>query len=487
MEEREKNINDCTDGQGYEQDLQTQETVYVDGACGQRAGDIPTPPRNAYVCYSDGSSSKGNPYVAARPYAAGNTKEKKKLNKTNVVLVSLVVVFFVACVTLGTMVAINLNAITATEDNGTVSETEKKDGDLDEGNNLSVPSVIGLAPIPEGGYDSLTELYKKCAPSCVSILCTVEYNNGFYVQEGQSLGSGFVVSGNDTETGDESYYIITNHHVIEGAKSITVRFYDNTDYEATLIGSDEMTDIAVLTIDKEDMVPLEIGDSDSLEVGQWVVAIGTPSDEELAGTMSYGIISGVNRELEFTNSYGTVIKTMTVIQTTATLNPGNSGGPLINMAGQVVGINALKLSEEYEGIGFALPSTSAMDIINSLITYGEVVDGVGSFAEASAQLGITGITVNKEIIEEYRLDENCPNGVLVVSMTRGTSVYRAGLSVDDIITKFNGKDISTMEELKAELASLKAGTTVELTFYRMARGGIEGQYHTISFKLDAAS
>ena len=219
-------------------------------------------------------------------------------------------------------------------------------------------------------------------------------------------------------------------------------------------------------------------------MGQWVIAIGTPSGEEFAGTMSYGIISGVNREVEVTNSYGTLVKTMTVLQTTAALNSGNSGGPLINMAGQVVGINFMKFTQDYEGMGFSLPSTSAMNIINNLIAFGEVVDRQDSFVVGQGQLGISGMNVDEDVIRVYNLDEDSPHGVMVTDVSRGTAVYDAGLSLFDIITEFNGVEIDSITTLQAEIAKTNAGSEVELKFYRPGRRNEKGEYHTITFKLD---
>jgi len=348
----------------------------------------------------------------------------------------------------------------------------------------SVEEIISIAPMPEQNFDNLVEVYQNCVDSCVTILCEVEYSNGFYTQTGESLGSGFIIKGVKDEK--EGFYIVTNHHVVDGAKKVEVKYNDGKIYKATVLGSDELTDIAVLSTERTDVKPIEMGDSKKLMVGQTVVAIGTPSAEELQNTMSYGIISGLNRELQMTNDYGTVVKTMTVIQTTATLNPGNSGGPLINMYGQVIGINAMKLMEDYEGIGFALPSTEASYIINSLIQHGVVVGGGDSFASGTAQLGISGYTVTDEVRAQLSLGEDCPNGVVVINVSRGTAVYEAGLSIYDVITKFNGKDVESIEQLKSMLAECKAGQEVTMTYYRIGRRGEPSGYRAIEFKLDTA-
>ena len=348
----------------------------------------------------------------------------------------------------------------------------------------SVEEIITINPLPGETYDDLVAVYESCSDSCVTILCTVEINTGFYPHTGQSLGSGFIIEGE--KDGEDGFYIVTNHHVIDGATEIQVKYNDGKLYKATLLGSDELTDIAVLKTDRTDVKPIEMGDSKNLKVGQTVVAIGTPSAEELQNTMSYGIISGLNRDIKMTNDYGTVVKTMTVIQTTATLNPGNSGGPLINMAGQVIGINAMKLMQDYEGIGFALPSTEASYIINCLIQYGKVIDNGESFVSGTAQLGISGYTVTDSIRDQFDLGDDCPDGVVVINVSRGTAVYQAGLSIYDVITEYNGTKITSIEELKGLIEKSKAGAEVSLTFYRLGRRGEESGYHTIKFKLDTA-
>ncbi len=354
-----------------------------------------------------------------------------------------------------------------------------------------IPEIVKGAPLPEGGFDSMVDLYAQCSKSCVSVISTVEYeyNYGFYGDkvEGTSLGSGFIVEG--SKDGKTGYYIITNHHVIEDAKKIEVKFYGSEErHKAKLIGSDEATDIAVLTIEKTDLIPIPMGDSDALQVGQWVVAIGTPMDLELEGTMTYGIISGLNRRLDITNDNGTVIKTMTVIQTSAEINPGNSGGPLINMAGQVIGINAMKSGEDAESLGFALPATKALDIINQIIANGKVTNRENSYVTASAQLGISGATVNNELRDTYSLPDDAPNGVLIITVNRGTAVYEAGLSIYDIITEFDGVKVTSIEQLKELVSKRSAGDKVSMRYYRSGRKfGDVGGYVDCTFVLDGVA
>lgn len=325
---------------------------------------------------------------------------------------------------------------------------------------------------PSNGEMTLTELYEKVSNGCCSILCEYTSGSGWTQTSGTSLGSGFVI----TEDG----YIVTNHHVIENANKIEVVFYDDTKYEATLVGSDSICDIAVLKIEGS-FQPVELGDSNLCKVGNFVCAIGTPSDIQFAGTLTFGCISAINRDVSITNSSGIVIKTMTLIQTEATLNPGNSGGPLFNMYGQVVGINTLKLTSQYEGIGFSIPISGAKDIINQIIEFGYVKDNNGTVSQGAPYLGITPSDISEEDAAHY----NVPVGVLVYQIESTNSSYKAGLRRGDIIVEFAGEKVTSSNTLKTILGSKKAGETVKIKVYRDSTAG--GEYIEFDFKLDARS
>ncbi len=314
----------------------------------------------------------------------------------------------------------------------------------------------------------LKELYAKCSVSCATIY--VKMRGGY------SIGSGFVVS--------KEGYIVTNHHVVEGGSDISVIFYNGDTYTAQVVGSDSLSDIAVLRIDAENLVPIELGDSSKLEIGDSVFAIGTPYNMNLAGTMTTGVISGLERKIKVTNDFGTVTKTMTLIQTDSSINPGNSGGPLINMAGQVIGINSLKLSD-YEGIGFAIPISNALKIVNELIEYGEVRDYDGDLVIATPKLNITVANVS-DARAQYGIPDSAPEGCIVLQLTRNSAIYRAGLELYDIIVEFNGEDIDDKDDLNEELNKCKAGQSVTIKVYRISRDG-SGREYELTFKLDAAS
>ncbi|MBO7666176.1 MAG: PDZ domain-containing protein, partial [Clostridia bacterium] len=198
--------------------------------------------------------------------------------------------------------------------------------------------------------------------------------------------------------------------------------------------------------------------------------------------LTNGMISGVDRQFEVKDFYGRTEKIMKLIQTNAAINSGNSGGPLINMQGQVIGINVMKLVDEYEGLGFAIPMSSAVTVINNLIDYGKVVDRT-DLVTTPAKLGITAsaLSPNDENLRaEYDLPEDLPEGVLVIETTRSTAVYKAGLRNFDIITAFNGKKVEKFDDLKAELGKYSVGDKVTLTFYRFETG----EETTIEFVLE---
>lgn len=284
---------------------------------------------------------------------------------------------------------------------------------------------------------SLQAIYEKSIPSVASIIC--ELRGGF------ATGTGIVMS--------EDGYVITNFHVIDGATSIQVLLYDNQYYEAELIGGDEPTDLAVLKIQADDLIPAEFGDSDVLRVGDQVVAIGDPLGTELRGTMTDGIVSAINRDLEINGRH------MTLIQTNAALNSGNSGGPLINCYGQVIGINTVKMSgytstATVEGLGFAIPVSIAKPIIDELISRG--------YISGRPAIGIEGVTLDMRTQFFYDL----PSGIGVISVEEGSDAEAKGLLPDDVIVSFNGERVNTVEELAAAREGCAAGDTVDLIIFR---------------------
>lgn len=367
------------------------------------------------------------------------------------------------------------------------SQEEEHDGPQITSPGVSASSsnyVVYDSELKANGHLTIPEIAAKCSPSSVGIVSEVEvsytYPFGFGTQKGvsEASGSGFIYSADG--------YIITNHHVIENASKVTVILHDSTQYEAEVIGSDSLSDIAVLKITPDEsskLIPMEIGNSDELVVGESVVAIGCPAGIEFIGTVTDGIVSAINRNVEISDNYGSTQKTMTLIQTNATINHGNSGGPLINTRGQVIGINTLKLnSSSYEGIGFSIPMNGAMPIIKQLIEHGKVIERTQEdFAYGKGVIGITGSPISEDEAEYY----NIPLGVLVVQIDKSSSAARAGLRRGDIITHYNGKEVTSVQDINDAKGNARAGEEVTVTVYRDSESGLEsGETIDITFKLD---
>ena len=295
----------------------------------------------------------------------------------------------------------------------------------------------------------LQDIYSSVIDSVVSI--------SSMTSSGTSSGTGIIMSPDG--------YVITNHHVISGALVISVLTNDNREFEAALVGSDEMSDLAVLKIDARGLQAAEFGDSSKLRVGDSVVAIGDPLGVQLRGTMTNGIISAINRDLTVGD------RTMTLIQTNAALNNGNSGGPLINCYGQVIGINTVKMSSYYtasatvEGLGFAIPISVAKPIIDELIENGYVA--------GRPAIGISGDSLPTYYRAYYRL----PDGVYVTSVNDGSDAKAKGIREGDIVTAINGEVISSIDDLNTIKNQYAAGDEVTLTIYR------SGAYYEVTVTL----
>ena len=297
---------------------------------------------------------------------------------------------------------------------------------------------------------------EKVKPSIVGIKVEYQVTSMFLGQTGTatSQGSGIIIS--------EDGYIITNNHVISSSSSetnslfyelneaskITVTLYnDETEYEAQIVGTDEETDLAVIKIDKDGLTPAELGDSDSVKVGEFSMAVGNPLG--MQGSVTAGIISAVNREVTDSDN-----KKYVLIQTDAAINAGNSGGALVNSKGQVIGINTLKVQETgVEGMGFAIPINSAKPIVEQLIQYNKV---------KRPYIGITG----RDVDETTAKRNNIVEGVYVVSIDEYSAAELAGIKAGDVIIKADGKDIKTMDELTEIKNSHQIGDEMIITVNR---------------------
>lgn len=284
-------------------------------------------------------------------------------------------------------------------------------------------------------------------------------------QETESQGSGIIIGKNDSEL-----LMVTNNHVVEGADTLSVCFIDNKVYEANVKGTDAENDLAVIAVPLDSIsddtmsqiAVASIGDSDSLKVGEQVVAIGNALG--YGQSVTTGIVSAVNRALsnnssdtQDSNSSSDDSSSATYIQTDAAINPGNSGGALLNMNGEVIGINSAKLaSTEVEGMGYAIPISRVSDIIDNLMnqTTRTKVD-----SDKQGTIGIKGINVTSDVQEKY----NLPEGIYVSEVTSGSAAEKAGITSGSVITKFDGKSVTDIESLQDLLQYYKAGETVELT------------------------
>ncbi|MEN6594783.1 MAG: trypsin-like peptidase domain-containing protein [Clostridiaceae bacterium] len=342
-------------------------------------------------------------------------------------------------------------------------ETQNDDAQLPEAtatpdvsdSDREMPELDGISPNVPGIVDNpIPDIYDAVSPGVVGV---INYTKGTSTTTGKEIdelygsGTGFVVSSEG--------YILTNAHVVEGADKITVKVDgEEEEREALLIGSDTETDIAVLKVEGATLQPLKLGDSDAVRVGEYVLAIGNPlSTDELANTLTFGIISATSREITIDNY------TNTYLQTDAAINFGNSGGPLINMEGLVIGINSAKTItagyDEYgnavsaEGIGFALPINQVKKIMAILITEGTV---------ERPGIGVTVTTIDEETAEA----NGVPAGALVDSVVAGRPADQAGVKAGDIIVEANGKTITDMKELVAIVKSCTIGDELKLKIYR---------------------
>jgi S1-C subfamily serine protease len=318
---------------------------------------------------------------------------------------------------------------------------------------------------PGGGLDEEEQnnisVYKKNIPSIVNVTSravTFDFFYGLVPQEGQ--GSGFVI--------DKEGHILTNYHVIAEARQVEVTLHNRKKYKATVIGTDQAHDLAVIQIKAPDLVPAVLGDSRNLQVGQKVYAIGNPFG--LSGTMTRGIVSSIRPVRE---PNGAMIDE--AIQTDAAINPGNSGGPLMNWHGEVIGINTMILSSvgQNAGIGFAIPINTAKAVLNDLVTLGRV---------RRPALGVRTIEITPELADELTLPVDY--GLLVIQVTPGGAAEQAGLRAGneraylgntpimlggDLIVAIDGEKLQTQEDLAQAMNSHRAGDSVKVTIYRGKR------------------
>ncbi len=372
---------------------------------------------------------------------------KKRRNPKMLMAGFLAAVFIVSVVGFGSFALKDYLAQYIKSDNGgSISDTaDSTNGGA--GGNISLelaskPSNESVKPDESGRYNTegVAELVK---PSVVGV---VTYKQAPILQE-LGAGSGIIMTADG--------YIITNEHVVSGANAVKVVLSDNTEYEAEIVGSDVKTDLAVLKIKAKDLTPAAFGSSSQTKVGEDVVAIGNPAG--LSGSVTKGIVSELNREVATESGYG-----LKSIQTDAAINPGNSGGALVNMFGQVIGINSSKyVGTGYEGIGFAIAIDEAKPILDHLINYGYVKDRV--------KIGISYTEITETTARMYGLKA----GLYVQTIDEEAQVASSGLKEYDIITHIDGVNMTSASLISSVLEGKKPGDKLELTVYRKSITGTE--------------
>ena len=345
---------------------------------------------------------------------------------------------------------------------GTVTATDKAE--------LNIASAVSSSSTDAAGTDtdssaSVSTIAEAAMPSLVAITNkSVQEMQSMFGQtqayESESSGSGIIIGKTDTEL-----LMVTNNHVVSGAQDLSVGFVDESVAEAAVRGTDADHDIAVIAVKLSDLSEdtlsaikvIEIGSSSNLEVGEQVVAIGNALG--YGQSVTTGIVSALNREVTIDNTANTLI------QTDAAINPGNSGGALLNMSGQLVGINSAKYSDtSVEGMGYAIPVDDVVDIIENLmnrqVRTEKAAEGERGF------LGISGQDVTSEVSQAYDM----PKGVYITSVETGSAAEQVGLQKGDIITKFDGTSVSALADLKEQLAYYKTGEQVEITYSTRENG-----------------
>ena len=333
----------------------------------------------------------------------------------------------------------------------TPSASEQPEISLGEGGDIDIQSI------PSGDPMTAKDVYKKVAPSVVGIVATITDANG---NETSDEGSGIVATSDG--------YIITNSHVVNDSRSTTVKVVtkDDEEYPGVVVGYDRTTDLAVIKIEATNLTPAEFGNADQMEIGDVVLAIGNPGGLDFASSMTQGIISALDRSLGTNSQNG-----MTYIQTDAAINPGNSGGALVNLYGQVIGINSSKLvAEDFEGMGFAIPVNKAKDILNSLMNVG--------YVQGRTRLGITGRDITEQEAQFYEV----PAGFLILEIDEDSDIDEAGGQVQDIICGVNGQEVTGLSDISDLLLDYSPGDKITLTLYRMS-GGTQGTGDTFDITI----
>ena len=448
---------------------QEQQSQYYGGIINQDPSGNQT---NTQFVQNSAPFANGTGYTQENSLTVVPQQKKKAKKKANrkfslVQLVASILVTAVLCTTFMSL-AVNSRIDSIEDKYAQVNATTA---------NSNTPNVQNTST----DSNTYTAVADKVSPSVVGIRVTTSVQNMFFgTSDSSDEGSGVIYTSDG--------YIITNYHVISGAveasssqntmnyfnrfgetsastSKIEVFLAANSDisYEAEIIGYDASVDLAVIKIDAENLTPISIGNSDNLQIGDVVVAVGNPGGLEFMGSVSQGIISGLNRSI--TTETGTE---MNLIQTDAAINPGNSGGALCDMNGNLIGINNSKMAGDgYEGMGFSIPVNTVVDICDSIIQKKD---------EPQPYLGIMASSeYTYDVLRSYGL----PGGVLVASCVTGSPAEDAGIQAYDIITEFNGIQVTSLDQMNSEKNKLSVGDVVQLTIFR------SGEYYTVNVTLGA--
>ena len=412
--------------------------TYPEGAPHDAAGQTPRQEQAGYDAspvYSAQPSYVPPVYHTVPPQDPQPQKPKKKSGAGKIIALALCFSLLGGILGAGSVLAVNALSEQTKNAPSNVST-------ILEGNRQ--PSVINVSNIDTSKEMTAAEVYAANVNSTVGITTSVVTTNIFGYSTSAIAGSGFILS--------DDGYIVTNYHVIDGASSVKVTTYDGTAYDATLVGGDESNDIAVLKIEAENLTPVILGDSDNLNVGDSVIAIGNPLGE-LTFSLTSGVVSALDRKVTLSSNV-----TMELIQTDCAINSGNSGGALFNLYGEVIGITNAKYSSSglgsasIDNICFAIPISNVREIIESIIEKGYV---------SKPYVGLTVTSVSEEY-QAYGL----PQGAAVKSVVAGSPAENAGLKANDIITAVNGETITSHSALVELVSKTEIGTELKLTVYR---------------------
>ena len=410
-----------------------------------------------------GPQQRGTPYqwnFADYEHAAVRKRQGKGIRVFVILLCSVLAIAVVSFAGIGVMSMVNQGSAPQSGEIAEVPTVETPVSDPLTGMTLQ-DKPEDDTPLPEDGPYTTEQVVEKVSPSVVAITTYINYQS--YRAEG--MGSGIILR--------DDGYIVTNAHVVEDARGITVQLNDGQSYEGRVVGSDSKTDLAVVKIDATGLPAAVFGNSDQVKVGERVIAIGNPQSMDFAGSVTQGIVSGLNRQITASNENGTSTHYTNLIQTDAAINPGNSGGALVNAYGQVIGINSAKvIASGAEGMGFAIPSNSAEPVVSDLINYGRVTGRV--------RLGIYATEVDEVLA---RLN-HVPTGLFVQSTEPGSDISTKGVVPGDIITKVEGQEITSTQDLTEVIEGKKPGDTVELEVYRPSqRPNGQGTFFNVTIEL----